>query len=75
MIYLQTFSQELLFADGGGTWKRGRNINYVVKKAQEGINQVEEWRSRWALDFLLKKRKKTKIGEKTLYGNELSESG
>lgn len=30
-----------LFADDGSLWTRGRNVNYVVKKEQEGINQEE----------------------------------
>lgn len=32
-----------LFADDGALWKRGRHVKYIVRKVQEGINQVESW--------------------------------
>ena len=43
-----------LFADDGSLWKRGSNKNYIVKKIQEAINQVEDWGKRWGFRFLLR---------------------
>ncbi len=43
-----------LFADDGGALNTWENVEYVVKKIQEGIHQVEyiEWNG--VLSFLLK---------------------
>ena len=32
-----------LFADDGAIWKRGRNLEFIVKKLQETIITIEEW--------------------------------
>lgn len=67
-----------LFADDGALWKRGRNVEYVVKKMQDGINQVEKWGTKWGFKFSVEKtkvmfftRKKVKEWYLKLYGNKL----
>ncbi len=47
-----------LFADDGGALNTWENVEYVVKKIQEGIHQVEyiEWNG--VLSFLLKNQKR-----------------
>uniref|UniRef100_A0A3B3Q2D7 Reverse transcriptase domain-containing protein n=1 Tax=Paramormyrops kingsleyae TaxID=1676925 RepID=A0A3B3Q2D7_9TELE len=46
-----------LFADDGALWKRGRNVEYIVKKLQEGIQQVERWGIKWSFKFSVEKSK------------------
>lgn len=50
-----------LFADDGAIWKRGRNIDFIVKKKkkklQEAITKVEEWSYRWGFKFSVDKTK------------------
>lgn len=46
-----------LFADDGDIWKKGRNVEYVIKKVQEGISQVECWGIRWGFKFSIEKTK------------------
>jgi len=36
-----------LFADDGVMWKKGRNIDYIVRKMQEAIGKVENWGMEW----------------------------
>lgn len=38
--------------------ERVRNIDLIVKKLQEAIGKVEEWSTKWALDFLKRKQKR-----------------
>jgi len=44
-----------LFADDGALWKRGGNIDHIVKKLQEGIDQVEKWGEEWGFKFSVEK--------------------
>lgn len=46
-----------LFADDGAIWKKGRNIEHVVKKIQEGIQHVEKWGIKWGVKFSIEKTK------------------
>lgn len=38
------------------SWKRGGNIKYIVKKLQEGINQVEGWGTEQDFKFSVGKK-------------------
>lgn len=67
-----------LFADDGALWKRGKNVEYVVKKIQEGIHQVEMWGMEWGFKFSAEKSKvmlfsgkKNKDVKLKLYRNNL----
>lgn len=44
-----------LFADDGAIWKRGRNMEFVVKKVQEAVNEVEEWSLNWGFKLSVEK--------------------
>uniref|UniRef100_A0A669EWH7 Reverse transcriptase domain-containing protein n=1 Tax=Oreochromis niloticus TaxID=8128 RepID=A0A669EWH7_ORENI len=46
-----------LFADDGAIWKRGKNIEYIVKKLQGTIRRVEEWSYKWGFKFSVDKTK------------------
>ena len=68
-----------LFADDGALWKRGRNVGYVVRKLQEGVDSVERWGLRWSFRFSVEKSKVMFFGRKKisedrgieLYGSRL----
>lgn len=32
-----------LFADDGAIWKRGRNLEFIMKKLQGAITKKEDW--------------------------------
>lgn len=51
--------EKSLFVDDRASWKRGRNIEYIVKKLQEGINQEEGWGTEQGFKFSV--GKKTKV--------------
>ena len=53
-----------LFADDGALWKRGRNVEYVVRKLQEGVDRVERWGLRWSFRFSVEKSKVLFFGRK-----------
>ncbi len=46
-----------LFADDGAIWKRGRNGEFINKTLQKGINQFEEWGTKWGFKFSVEKTK------------------
>uniref|UniRef100_A0A3B3BBF5 Reverse transcriptase domain-containing protein n=1 Tax=Oryzias melastigma TaxID=30732 RepID=A0A3B3BBF5_ORYME len=46
-----------LFADDGALWKRGRNLDHIVGKVQDAVNQVEEWGYDWGFRFSVEKTK------------------
>ena len=46
-----------LFADDGALWKRGRNVEDILKKMQEGIDQVENRGIIWGFKFSVEKSK------------------
>uniref|UniRef100_A0A3Q2PCB4 Reverse transcriptase domain-containing protein n=1 Tax=Fundulus heteroclitus TaxID=8078 RepID=A0A3Q2PCB4_FUNHE len=68
-----------LFADDGALWKRGRNIEHLILKLQEGIDKVGKFGIEWGFKFSIEKTKvmfftNKKIGvNKKLYfyGKEL----
>ncbi len=47
-----------LFADDGALWKRGRNMEYVVRKVQGALDKVVEWGSEWGCRFSVEKNPK-----------------
>lgn len=49
--------EKSLFVDDRASWKRGRNIEYIVKKLQEGINQEEGWGTEQGFKFSVGKKK------------------
>lgn len=68
-----------LFADDGAIWKRGKNIEFIVKKLQKAIGKVEEWSYKWGFKFSVEKTKtmfftRKRVREELklkLYGQEL----
>lgn len=46
-----------LFADDGVMWKKGRNVEYIVRKMQEAIGKVECWGREWGFRFSVAKTK------------------
>ncbi len=46
-----------LFADVGAIWKRGRHVEHIVKKVQDGTQQVEKWGIKWGFQFSVEKTK------------------
>lgn len=58
-----------LFADDRVLWKRGRNLNHIVKKSQEGINQVEVWCKQRGFKLSVDKKKVMFFTRKRLRGN------
>ncbi len=44
-----------LFADDGAVWKRGRNIEYTIRKVQKAIDKVVEWGYDWGFRFSIEK--------------------
>lgn len=46
-----------LFADDGAVWKRGRNLEFILKKVQEAIIKVEKWSYKWGFKFSVEKTK------------------
>ncbi|XP_037536736.1 uncharacterized protein LOC119413748 [Nematolebias whitei] len=61
-----------LFADDGALWKRGKNLQFIIKKVQEAITTVEKWSNRWGLKFSVEKTKSIIFTrKKTPNNNEL----
>lgn len=68
-----------LFADDGAVWKRGRNVEYVIRKVQGEIDKVAEWGFDWGFRFSIDKtktvfftRKRIQEDKKLrLYGREI----
>ena len=46
-----------LLEDDGALWKKLRNLDHVVKKQQDGINQVEMWGKKWGFQLSVEKTK------------------
>ena len=66
------------FADDEALWKRGRNIEHINEKMQEGINQVEKWGTKWGFKLSVEKttamffsKKKIRECNLKIYGNNL----
>lgn len=51
------FGYPALFADDGVIWKRGRNVEYITKKIQEAMLEVEGWALEWGFRFSVSKTK------------------
>ncbi len=45
-----------LFADGA-IWKRGGNLEFIVKKLQEATTEIEGWSFKWGFKVLVDKTK------------------
>lgn len=45
------------FADDGAIWKRDGNVEFIVKKAQEAMNKIEELLFKWGFKFSVEKTK------------------
>ena len=37
--------------DNRAIWKRGRNLEFIVKKLQGAITKVEKWSNKWSFKF------------------------
>lgn len=46
-----------LFADDGVIWKHGRNVDFIVRKMQAAITEVEKWSYQWGFRFSVEKTK------------------
>jgi len=46
-----------LFADDGAIWKRGRNVEFVLKQIQRVLLSVEEWGNTWGFKISPSKTK------------------
>ena len=46
-----------LFADDGAMWKSGRNVNFVVNKMQQAVDDVQKWALEWGLRISVEKTK------------------
>uniref|UniRef100_A0A3Q2ZQ74 Reverse transcriptase domain-containing protein n=1 Tax=Kryptolebias marmoratus TaxID=37003 RepID=A0A3Q2ZQ74_KRYMA len=70
-----------LFADDGAVWKRGKNVEFCVKKLQEEIYKIEKWAFQWGFKFSVEKSKVMLFTQKktnkeiklTLYNQELEQ--
>ena len=66
-----------LFADVGAIWKRGRNVEFILKQIQRALVSVEEWGNTWGFKISASKSKyivfgfKRKLPNIGLYMNEL----
>uniref|UniRef100_A0A3P9P5F4 Reverse transcriptase domain-containing protein n=1 Tax=Poecilia reticulata TaxID=8081 RepID=A0A3P9P5F4_POERE len=68
-----------LFADDGAKWKRGRNLEFIIKKLQGAILAVEKWSYKWGFKLSVEKTKimfftRKRVDGKTklkLYGQDL----
>lgn len=38
-------------------WKRGKNVDFIVKKLQGALGKVKEWSYKWGLKFSVNKTK------------------
>ncbi len=36
-----------LFVDDGEVWKRGRNVEYLMKEMQRALDKVQVWADKW----------------------------
>lgn len=46
-----------LFADDGTIWRRGRNIDFLMKQTQEALGQVGQWATKWGFKISTSKSK------------------
>lgn len=58
-----------LFADDGVLWKRGRNLDHLLSKAQEAANHVVEWGYDWGFRFSVEKTKSVFFTRRTVSKN------
>ena len=62
-----------LFADDGAIWKRGRNVEFIVKQVQKSLQIVEEWGTMWGFRISASKSKYMIFGfKRKLPNSELS---
>ena len=60
-----------LFADDGATWKRGRNVDFVLKQIQRALLFIEEWGNTWGFKISASKVKYVVFGFKRKLPNGL----
>lgn len=58
-----------LYADDGALWKRGRNVQHIVRKVQEGINKVKQWGYEWGFKCSIEKMQKVFSTRKNIEEN------
>lgn len=46
-----------LFADDGAIWRRGRNVEYTIKKIQDAIDNIQKCGDEWGFKFSVEKTK------------------
>lgn len=46
-----------LFADDGAMWKRGRNVEHIVQRMQQGVDKVQKWALDWGFRISVEKTK------------------
>lgn len=70
-----------LFADDGAIWKRGKNVEFIVKKIQKDIINIELWALQWGFKLsvdktkviVFSKKKTNKIIELKLYNQKIEQ--
>lgn len=68
-----------LFSDDGAIWRRGRNVEYLIKKMQKALNKLQEWADKWGFrqsvakcNYMIFGRKRTVVSKGLkLYGSPL----
>ena len=53
-----------LFVDDGLIWKRGRNVEFILKQIQRALVSVEEWGNTWSFKIYASKSKYKVFGFK-----------
>ena len=57
------------FADDGAIWKRGRNLEFILKKLQQDIIKIEECSVKWGFKFDIDKTKIMFLTRKRIVGH------
>lgn len=56
--------EKSLFAEDGALWKRGRDVQDVVKGMQNAINEVEKWTDKWGFHLSVSKTQEICFSER-----------
>ncbi|XP_061589575.1 large ribosomal subunit protein eL8-like [Cololabis saira] len=57
-----------LFADDGAVWKRGRNIEYLMREMQRALDKVQGWADKWGFRLSVAKSNYVIFGRKKTVG-------
>lgn len=59
-----------LFADDGAVWKKGRNVDHVMREMQRALDRVQGWADKWGFRLSVDKSKYVVFGRKKQIGNQ-----